>query len=296
LTIDAVKKSCGCASYTLTSRRLAPGQTGVIEAQVDLRGKEGYFLNHLLVRTNDATNPLSVLRMAGGVPKTRVLSVQRISLGDLPQGGKVMREFYASDPGFRGLTIRDVSFVPTAGPDLSGYLTCSLRYDLLGKEGQRAAQRSGYRGEPEDYVIRLALEASDQCPTGPFQGEVRVVARADDAVATHAVTIGGAVVRDVHPLPGVALITLDAAGVGSATVQLRSHGRRDFQIVETWVDTRLPVRVEPAGGTSPSGLKFVLSAVLPGVIAGTAPLESTAFFKLHNGTIVSVPISIVKPP
>lgn len=296
LTIDSVKKSCGCATYTLTSERLAPGQTGVLEAKVDLRGKKGYFLNRLLVQTNDRTHPLSILRVAGGVPKTRVLSVRRISLGDLPQGGKVAQEFYAGDPGFRGLTIRDVSFVPTDGLDIAGHLTCSTTYDLLGEDAPRVARRSGYHGKPEDYVIRLALEAGEKCPVGPFQGEVNVVVVADDAVSTHTVMIKGEVVQDVHPVPGVALITLDGEGAGSATVELRSHAGRDFQVVEAWADSGTPVRIEPPGRVSAPSPKFVLSALMPGVVAGAPPIESAAFFKLHNGMVIRVPVSIVRPP
>lgn len=87
LTIDRVAKSCGCATYSITSRRLAPGQAGVIKADVDLRGKRGYFQNHIFVKTNDATKPLSILRMTAGVLRARVLSAERISLGDLPRGG-----------------------------------------------------------------------------------------------------------------------------------------------------------------------------------------------------------------
>lgn len=296
LTIDSVKKSCGCATYTLTSKRLAPGQAGVIEANVNLHGKEGYFLNHLVVKTNDAIKPLSILRMAAGVPKTRVLSAQRLSLGDLPQGGQVTREFYASDPGFGGLKIRDVFFLPTAGLDISKHLTCSITYNLLGDDVQRVAKLLGYRGKPEDYVIRFALEASEKCPVGRFQGEVNVVAVADDAISTHKVMIKGAVVQDVHPVPGVALIALDGEGAGSATIQLLSHAKHDFQIVETWVDSRAPVKIERVDRPQAPGGKFILSTLMPAVVAGATPIESAAFFKLHNGTVVCVPIAIFKPP
>ena len=296
LTIDSIKKSCGCAKYTLTSKRLAPGQTGVIEAEVDLHGNEGYFLYHLVVKTNDATRPLSILRMAGGVRKARVLSCQRISLGDLPQDGKATREFYASDAGFDGLKIRDVSFVPTAGLDISKHLTCSMTYDLLGDDVQRVARVSGYRGKPEDYVIRFTLEVSEKCPARRFQGVAIIVAEADDAISTHTVMIKGAVVQDVHPVPSVALIALDGEGAGSATIQLQSHAKHDFQIVETWSDSRIPVRIERAEGPQAPGVKFILSALMPDVVTGTMPIESAAFFKLHNGTVVCAPIAIIKPP
>ncbi|HUT31782.1 MAG TPA: DUF1573 domain-containing protein [Sedimentisphaerales bacterium] len=296
LTIDSVKKSCGCATYTLTSERLARGQAGVIEVQVDLEGKEGYLLNHLAVKTNDPVNPLSILRMAAGVRKARVLSAERISLGDLPQGGKVTREFYATDPGFDGLRIRDVSFLPTTGLDISKHLTCSITYDLLGDDIQRVAKLSGYLGKPEDYVIRLALEASEKCPVGPFQGEVSVLAVADDVISTHKVIIKGAVVQDIHPVPAVVLIALDGEGAGSATIQLRSYAKHDFQIVDAWVDSGTSVKIDRADRPQAPGPKFVLSTLMPAVVAAATPIESAAFFKLHNGTVIRVPITIFKPP
>lgn len=296
LTIDSVKKSCGCAKYTLTTNRLAPGQAGIIEASVDLHGKKGYFSNNLAVKTNDTANPLSVLRMAVGVRKEHVLSTQMIRLTDLPKSGKVTGEFYASDPGFGGLEIRDVFFEPASGQEISKHLTCSITRSLLGDDVQRVAKLFGYQGEPEDYVIRIELEASEKCPVGRFQGEVSVVAEVDDAISTHIVAIKGTVIQDVYSVPGVALITLDGEGAGSATIQLRSHANHDFQIVETWVDSRTPAKIERADRPQAPGGKFILSTLMPAVVAGATPIESAAFFKLHNGTVVSVPIAIFKPP
>jgi len=253
--IDNVKKSCGCAKYTLTRKCFAPGEAGVIEAQVNLNGKHGYFRNNLAVKTNDPETPVSVLRMAAGVLRTRVLSTKLISLGDLPPGGKLTREFFASDPGFDSLKIRDVSFVPTTELDISKHLTCSITYDLLGDDVHRVAKLLGYRGKPEDYVIRFELKAGEKYPIGCFQGMVIVVAEIGDAISTHTLMIKGSVVQDVHPVPGVALITLDDEDAGSTTIQLRSHAKRNFQIIETWADSSSSVRIERADESQAIHLK-----------------------------------------
>lgn len=296
LTIDSVKKSCGCAKYTLARKRFAPGEAGVIEAEVDLKGKKGYFLNTLALKTNDPETPVSVLRMAAGALRARVLSAKLVNLGDLPAGGKLTREFFASDPGFDGLKVRDVSFVSTSEPEILKHLAFSITYDLLGDDVRRVAKLLGYRGKPEDYVIRFALKASEKCPVGRFQGTVIVVAEIGDTISTHVAMIKGAVVPDVQPVPGVALITLDEGGAGSTTIELHSRAKRQVQIVETWADSRVPVRIERADGPENPAGKFILSTSMPAAVPGAAPVESAAFFKLRDGTEVRVPIAIFKPP
>lgn len=294
LEIKTVKKSCGCTKYTLANKIIAPGQSGIIEGINDLGGKDGYIDNRLYVVTSSAITPSAVLRMVAGAPRTRVLSAQRVSLGDIPQGGKITREFYALDPGFGGMKLRDVYFEQTVGKENAEYLTSSVNYGVLGSNAQRVADRSGFRGRPEDYIIQLEIKVSEGCPAGPIQGRVVATVEADVGVSTHTVLVDGSVVRDVYPLPSVALITPDGEGRGSATIQLRSRQDYEIHVVKTWTDDGTPIRIERVAELPAA---FVLSVDSESsVVSGAAPMQSTAFFKLGSGIVIPVPIAIYSPP
>jgi hypothetical protein len=293
LLLERVNKGCGCTEYTVTSKRLRPGERGVITAVVDFRGSEGYFRSNLIVKTNDAANPLSVLRVAAGIPTGRVLCANRQSLGNVPQGGKIAWEFYVTDPGFDGLRIREVSFVSSL--DAAEHLTSVIAYDRLGDAATRITKIQGVRHKPEDYVVRVTLRAGEKCPVGPFQGEAIVVVAVGEDISAHKIAVTGDIVPDVFSVPSIALISLDDQGAGSATVQLRSHAKQEFRVIATWVDNESLVMIAQDSGPEVPGGVFILSARAPDIIAGSEPIESTAFFKLEKGDVVRVPVVVVRP-
>jgi len=296
LLIGDIRRSCSCIEHTLSQKRVAPGDSAVIKVSVDLRNIEGYMGQYAVVNTNDALNPKSVLRMAGGVPRARVVSSDLIHLKDLPQGSKASQEFYVADPGFSGVKIREARFVPDGSSGFGEHLSCSISYDLLGEDTQRVASSTGFRATPRDYVARLDFEASAACPLGPFQGDVNLVLEADGVVTTHKVIMEGMIVQDVQPLPRLALITVDSEGAGSATIQLRSHSKRDVAVVRMWSDSPKSLNVGRDGEAAGAESKYMITAQDSGIIAGAAPLQRTAFFELANKTVVSVPVALFRPP
>ena len=294
LVIGEIQRSCGCSKQTLSQKRLAPGQSAVLEAEVDLHGTEGYFQHYVAIQTNDATSPLSILRMAGGVPRVRVLSSDVIRTEDLPQGGKASQRFYVGDPGFSGVKIREARFVPPSSSAIGKHLSCVVSYDLLGEEAQRVAV--GFRARPSDYVVQLTFEASTVCPLGLFQGEVRVVLEADGIVTTHKVVIEGMIVLDVYPVPRVALITLDSEGTGRATIQLHSHLKKGVGVVRMWSDSPNSLKIQPKGQSRAAIGEYMITAQVSDVIAGAAPLQRAVFFELDDGSVRSVPVALFRPP
>lgn len=292
LVIGKVERSCGCADHTVTSERLAPGESGFIDVRIDLGTTEGYFQQYLAVHTNDELCPISVLRMAGGVPRVRAISGDILRLEELPRGGKVLQTFYAADPGFRGVRIRETHFAPVGDSGLDGHLTCSITSKLVGDGPQRPG---GFRVTPSDYAVQLSVEAGPNCPLGPFQGEVTVILEADGAVSTHKVLVQGTVVQDAHPVPRVALVTLDSNGTGNASIQLQRYSKRPVRIVKAWPDDpeSLKLTIEVPSGAA---TRSTVSARLPGVVPGAAPLQRSAFFELDDGAVVTVPVSVFLPP
>ena len=110
--------------------------------------------------------------------------------------------------------------------------------------------------------VRASFEASPGCPLGPFQGEVKVLIEADGVTTTRQVVIEGTIVDDVHPIPRMALITLNSDGTGSTTVQLQSYLNRKFAVVKTWSDGRssLNVAVDPDLHTA-TDAAYTISAI-----------------------------------
>ena len=290
LIIGDIHKSCGCQEHSLSQDRLAPGESAILTIDVNLAQFEGYIQQNVLVESNDAKNPMSFLLMAAGVPRQRFISSDVIRLEDLPQGGKVSQEFYVVDPGFGGVKIRETRFVMNNHPEMEYHLSCLISPDLIGQ------RRVGFRTKPDDYVVQLSFEASKTCPIGNFQGEVVVVLESDNGITTHKVQINGTVVQDVHPIPRIALITLDEEGNGSVSFKLQSHLKQDFRIIKFWSDSEDLLKVAPCKDVHIDSNIYTVSAHNLDLIAGTPPLQQVVFFELDSGIVISVPVAIFKVP
>ena len=290
LVIGNIHKSCGCQEHSLSQDRLAPGENAVLTADVHLAQFEGYIQQNVLVQSNDIKNPMSLLVMAAGMPRQRFISSDVIRLEDLPQGGKVSQEFYVADPGFGGVTIRETRFVMNDRPDMADYLSCLISPNLVGQ------RHVGFRTKPDDYVVHLSFEASQTCPTGNFQGEVVIVLESDNDITTHEVQISGTVVHDVHPMPRMALITLDEKGNGNATIQLHSHLKQTFRVVKFWSDNEDSLKIGFDVDVDDGSNKYIVSAHNIDLIPGAPPLQRIIFFELDSGIVISVPVAIFKVP
>ena len=120
---------------------------------------------------------------------------------------------------------------------------------------------------------------------------MNIVLEADDRVTTHKVLIEGAVVQDVHPLPRVALVSLDAKGAGSTTIQLHSYLNQTFRVIKAWPSSGDVLKIVPNGRST-----YAVTVHNSDMIAGAVPLKRDAFFELGDGSVVSVPVTIFRPP
>lgn len=295
LQIEGVQKSCGCIHQKISTEQVPPQESAEIEVDVTLNGKEGFIQQYLIVKTNDPARPVSYLRMACGVPRKRPVSTKTIRLEDLPQGGTLRQELVVADPGFTGVRLNDALYRPGMGSPTPADLSCSVTWEKVETDSGEVSARTGFPTSPGDYVVRLLFQAEGACPVGPFEGTLEISVEADDAVTKHQVEIRGTVVQDVHSVPQIALITLgsDPGIAGRATIQLRS--RADRQIVISKVRSDGPSSLELSW--APVGQhRYSVVALARELPAGSAPIQGTVHFELDSGAIVSVPVSVFRPP
>lgn len=67
LLIRKTKASCGCTAVALGENSIAPGQSTVIRATFDSKGKSGRQYKSITVITNDPKNPETVLNINGNI-------------------------------------------------------------------------------------------------------------------------------------------------------------------------------------------------------------------------------------
>jgi hypothetical protein len=65
LVIKNVRASCGCTVATVSSRRLESGQTAVVKARLNLKGRRGAQRKSITIESNDPSSPRFPLWMTG---------------------------------------------------------------------------------------------------------------------------------------------------------------------------------------------------------------------------------------
>ncbi|QDU11044.1 DUF1573 domain-containing protein [Gimesia aquarii] len=296
LIVYEVQTSCGCLDYNLSKKQLSPGESAHIEVRLDTKNKEGYVEQYVTVKTNELRNPISMLTMAGGIPRARVISSDAISFEDLPRGNNTSKKFYVADPGFNGAKILDTRFVPNPDSNVGEHLNCSISYELIGKDTGRVASLAGFHTKSDDYEVQVSFEANKMCPLGAYQGVVYITLEVNGVLKTHKVFVEGVVVQDVRPVPRVALITLDPEGTGSVSIQLHSYSKQEIRVVKMWSDGKNSLKVRPEDESESANKKYVITAQTSDIVAGTAPVNQTVVFMLEGGAEVSVPVALFMPP
>lgn len=78
LEISSVSSSCGCTAALLSSRRIAPGETGEIKATFDSSRFRGAVKKNITMQTNDPVHAQVVFSLSGEVKELLSLSTTRI--------------------------------------------------------------------------------------------------------------------------------------------------------------------------------------------------------------------------
>ncbi len=76
VTVTSVQTSCGCTTATLEKKTYAPGESGELKAQIDLRNRNGMQDKTVTVTTDDAPDAPVLLTLHVKIPQTIELSTR----------------------------------------------------------------------------------------------------------------------------------------------------------------------------------------------------------------------------
>ena len=88
LIIHDVSTSCGCTTAEYPSGPLSPGERGAVRTTFNSRGYSGDVDLTLLVKSNDAKDPMRTLHIRGKVVRQWQVKPDRLVLTNLAAGGK----------------------------------------------------------------------------------------------------------------------------------------------------------------------------------------------------------------
>ena len=268
VSITNLRVSCGCTSGTSSASLIQPGQTAVVEAQMDTRNFVGR-----------KSTTLFVAVMAGNQQTEIGLGVSSLILSD------VVLNPGALDFGLvgRGQTPQQVLTIDRIGkPDwrIIKLVSASKALSASLAETKRAGGEVGYQ---------LTVALRPDAPAGVVRDEIRLMTN-DSETASIPVQINGAVKGDLAATPS--LVTIGALATSSPAVQSKVIVRASKPFAITRIDgqgdgftltaadtTKKPLHVvnltyDPKAGTSRGDLQKTFRIVTD--LAGEPPLDVAA--------------------
>ena len=109
LVIHDVSTSCGCTTAEYPSGPLKPGERGAVRTTFNSRGYSGDVDLTLLVKSNDAKEPLKTLHIRGKVVRQWQVKPDRLVLTNLAVGGKYQQSLQVVNYMDVPLRIREVA-------------------------------------------------------------------------------------------------------------------------------------------------------------------------------------------
>ena len=150
LVIHDVSTSCGCTTAEYPSGSLKPGERGAVSTTFQSRGYSGNVDLTLLVKSNDARDPIKALRIGGKVIRQWQVKPDRLVFANLAPGGKYQHSLQVVNYMDVPLRIREVApgadFIrllsPPAEVPPGAERTVSCEVSLQGFEPGRVQQSS----------------------------------------------------------------------------------------------------------------------------------------------------------
>jgi hypothetical protein len=109
LVVQDVSTSCGCTTAEYPSGPLEPGERGAVRTTFNSRGYSGDVDLTLLVRSNDAKDPVKALHVRGKVVRQWQVKPDRLVLANLPAGGRYQQSLQVVNYMDVPLHIREVA-------------------------------------------------------------------------------------------------------------------------------------------------------------------------------------------
>jgi hypothetical protein len=121
-TLDvSVRASCSCTGALLTGKRVSPRGSGKIEVTYDTKGRKGFSLQEVHVRTNDPDNELQKLKISATILSDIVLVPDKIWLGDVYKNSRITRKLLVYDSGNGKLRIKSIVAEPGIKIDILSF-------------------------------------------------------------------------------------------------------------------------------------------------------------------------------
>jgi hypothetical protein len=164
LEIASVSSSCGCTAALLSSRRIAPGETGEIKATFDSSRFRGAVKKDITMQTNDPDHAQVVFSLVGEVKELLSLSTTRIDWkwADARQTGKT--EVIITNQSSGAITLQSPQ---TTSPQLKASLDRSnlepgqqARLTVEGHLASDSRRLSGYVMVATDFAPMPQLRIS----------------------------------------------------------------------------------------------------------------------------------------
>lgn len=164
LEISSVSSSCGCTAALLSSRRIAPGETGEIKATFDSSRFRGAVKKDITMQTNDPDHAQVVFSLIGEVKELLSLSTTRIDWkwADAQQTGTT--EVVITNQSSGAITLQSPQ---TTSPQLKASLDQSrlepgqqARLTVQGQLASDSRRLSGYVMVATDFAPMPQLRIS----------------------------------------------------------------------------------------------------------------------------------------
>lgn len=106
LIVTKVRSSCGCTAALASSRELAPGESGEIQANFDSTRFRGPISKTIYLYTNDSSRPVVQMFIKGTVKEMVKVTPKQLNLGSVSPGVPVVQEFTLLNQGEQPLLLK----------------------------------------------------------------------------------------------------------------------------------------------------------------------------------------------
>jgi hypothetical protein len=234
LVIKKIHAPCGCTTFRLENKTLAPGATLEIPVTLSLAGRKGPQQKSLYLETNDPALPTLQLTMRGNVGSGLEINPPMLVLRQNPKTGEVAGEVRVSNP--------------------SGSLECLEAKAIDSKAVVTTTPLPDGKG----FILRA--KAVDELPPGQHREKIKLRLQ---GTAESEKTIDALILRPVEFLAAPSVLRLDstAAAPLSRTIMVRSPNSTAFTVEAVEVpDQRMAVKIEAPGNKM---TRIIISNITP---------------------------------
>jgi hypothetical protein len=245
LVIKKIHAPCGCTTFRLDNKTLAPGASLEIPVTLSLAGRKGPQQKSLYLETNDPATPTLQLTMRGHVGSELEITPPMLVLRHDPKTGVIAGE---------------VRIINLAGQSLE----C---LEAKSAEGKAAITTTPL---PDGKGFTLRATAATDLPPGQHREQIQLRLRGSTQTEK---TIDALILRPVEFLTSPSVLRLDATSAAplKRTIIITSPNGTPFTVDSVDVpDPRMTVTIEPAGKNRS---RIVLSNITPDRSLDGTPLR-----------------------